>query len=265
MAYEGLAWPAEPSSTDLVDPGATYNMGIRFSLVEAKNCVGVRWRVPDSVSTPPGGTHVASIWTTTSETRIGTKDFTPTVGGYQDILFDTPIALSAGTIYVAAVHTQHYVFRASGGVFPSSPSGNVVSDESRLASSDVAETYPASAGSALYYVSPLIETSAGPTPVAPDSLSITVTLGEPTIGYGLDARPDSLEIPLYLGAPGSQSGEDTTETGNGSSSGWWSLKGILDEARENLREEREPPAACPQDGEPLRDGHCRYCGEMYLR
>jgi hypothetical protein len=166
MAYEELVWPGVPTDTDLVDPGETYNMGIRFSLVNAKPCYGISWRVPDSVSTPPFGIHVAKIWRVSDEVQMASKEFTPTPGVSQQVLFDATVNLAALTNYVASVHTQHYVFRASGGVWPTSPSGNVVTDESRLVSSVNPATYPASAGSALYYVSPLIETDAGPAAVS---------------------------------------------------------------------------------------------------
>lgn len=277
MAYEGLAWAANPSATDLADVGATYNMGIRFALVEGADCVGIRWRVPDTVSTPPGGTHVASVWSVVGETRLRSKDFTPVPGGFQDILFDTPVTLSAATNYVAAVHTQHYVFRASGGVFPSSASGNITSDESRLVANDDPATYPSSSGSALYYVSPLVAVEAGD--VAPTSGTVAVAAGAPTVGYGLEVEPDSGTIPIAAGRPFLSvtptsgvvplaAGQPATVGAPAAAvrGGWESYGAALrfnyDEAQ---REAAEPPLDCPLDGEALEhvfDGrrHCPACG-----
>lgn len=259
MAYEGLSWPQTPSSTDLVDPGSTYNMGIRFHLNTPATCVGVRWRVPDSVSTPPGGTHVVSIWTVAGETRIATENVTPTPGGDQDFLFTTPVALSAATNYVAAVHTQHYVFRASGGTWPSSPSGNIVSDESRLTANDAAATYPSSAGSAWYYVSPLIQTSVDPDVVAPDGLAVPVTFGSPTIGV-VGVAPTGLSVPVTFGLPATEDGPPVVSTR--AAGGWDAFGAALRFNADEARREREaPPVDCPNDGEPLQAGpggvlHC---------
>ncbi|MFI7547209.1 DUF4082 domain-containing protein [Actinoplanes sp. NPDC049599] len=163
MAYEALAWPDEPALTDAEDPGETYNMGGRFSLVEAGPCPGVRWRVPDTVEPPAIDGHVVAIWTTIGETRLAAKAFTPVPGGYQDILFDEPIMLAAATYYVVSIYTRHYVFRNAAGLFPvTSPSGNIILDEGRLVGWNSGSLiYPASAFNALYYVSPLIGTVDG--------------------------------------------------------------------------------------------------------
>lgn len=48
--------------------------------------------------------------------------------------------------------------------------------------------------------------------------------------------------------------------------GWEQLKAIMDEARATRElEQREPPVACPNDGEPLEQGprgtlHCKFDG-----
>jgi hypothetical protein len=159
-AYESLVWAQEPLGTDYEDVPESYNLGIRFSLGVSKPCYGVRWRVPDNLSTPPGGTHIISLWKSIGDTLITYKNVTPTPGGYQDFLFDTPTdPLATDDDYVAAVYTRKYVYRAAGGVFPSSPSGNVVADEGRLLNNNsgiIANLYPANPQNALYYVSPLI-------------------------------------------------------------------------------------------------------------
>jgi len=47
---------------------------------------------------------------------------------------------------------------------------------------------------------------------------------------------------------------------------WSQLQSIVAEARDIARDEAtRPPVACPDDGEPLREGkggvlHCRFCG-----
>lgn len=153
---ESLAWPQEPVGTDFVDGDSTYNMGIRFSVTTTKNCYGVRWRVPDNSPAPAAG-HIASLWTVMGEFRIRFKSFTPVPGGYMDILFDEPYPLLAGNFYTVAILTQHYVFRNGEGLWPTSPSGNIISDESKLKATTNPTEYPASSGNSWYYISPLVE------------------------------------------------------------------------------------------------------------
>jgi hypothetical protein len=156
--YESVTWPQEPADTDNIDSGQAYNMGIRFSVTTSKNCTGIRWRVPDVISnTPPGGTHVASVWAESGSNRVAFKNFTPVTGGYQDILFDTPIVLSSGAFYVAAVYTYHYVFRTSSASV-SSPSGNLVAQGGRLvAYNGGPDVYPDGSYGSWYYISPIVE------------------------------------------------------------------------------------------------------------
>lgn len=159
-SYESLAWPSEPSLTDGND-NENYAMGAQFHLLAAKLCYGVRWRVPDTVVNPSSGTHAVAIWDL-APTRLAYKTFTPVPGGYQDILFDTPISLSAAPVeYVASVLTRHYSFRVpspSSGWLVESPSLNVRHDLSRLSSTSDPTTIPGGAFNAWYYVSPIIGT-----------------------------------------------------------------------------------------------------------
>jgi hypothetical protein len=168
MALEALAWPAEPAVTDAVDDVQAYNMGIQFTVPEAVPCAGVQWRVPDALSTPPEGAYQASVWRVGDEAKLAAANFVPVAGGYQDVLFETPVTLVTGQSYVAAVYTTHYVYRASGGIWPSTPSGSAVADEGRLRNynggpNNVA-AFPGSPTGLLFYVSPLVGTDEGEDP-----------------------------------------------------------------------------------------------------
>lgn len=161
VGYEGLSWsPSTPASTDLNDGGTAYNMGIRFHVVAGKNCVGGRWRVPTTVASPGGSGHEISLWRVSDQARLTSKVFTPVTGGYQDVLFDTPVALTAATDYIIAVFTNHYVFTSpspSSGWSVLSPSGNVVADQSALVVGDTT-SYPSSNFNGWYYMGPLVST-----------------------------------------------------------------------------------------------------------
>jgi hypothetical protein len=138
MALEALAWPDEPADTDEVDGGQSYNMGTLFGIAAGGtpvDCHGVQWRVPDVVSAPAGGVHAVALWNEDTGVRLAYKEFTPAPGGYQDVLFDAPVAIAALTEYVATIYTSHYVYRPSSppsGWHIFSPSGNIDAYQTRL-------------------------------------------------------------------------------------------------------------------------------------
>jgi hypothetical protein len=51
------------------------------------------------------GTHLGRLWTSTG-TLLASVTFTnETASGWQQVTFSTPVAITAGTVYVAAYHT----------------------------------------------------------------------------------------------------------------------------------------------------------------
>ncbi len=152
---EALAFPYPPTSTDLDDGGQSYGMGCVFTVSESQPCTGIRWRVPDNVSSPPGGTHVAALFVDGTRQRFA--NFTPVPGGDQDIPFASSLTVNPGETLVAAVFTVHYTFRAGAAVFPvSTPSGKATATGSRLTSTSTSSDLPDVAGTAIFYVSPLL-------------------------------------------------------------------------------------------------------------
>lgn len=151
-----------PTLTDLQDGDQAYNMGMEFSLVASRLAYGVRWRVPDSVVTPPAGTHAVAIWNDDTNVRVGYKEFTPVPGGFQDILFDSAVSVSSGVNYVVSVYTTKYVFKAGAPSGLTSPSGNIVAGTGRLAGYNGGASnapIPEDSFSSTYFVTPLVGTS----------------------------------------------------------------------------------------------------------
>ena len=65
------------------------------------------------------GTHVGNLWTS-SGTRLATATFADeTPSGWQEVLFDAPVAVVANTTYVVSYHTNVGHYSASGGYFGS--------------------------------------------------------------------------------------------------------------------------------------------------
>lgn len=213
MANEALAWPSPPSSTDLDDGAQAYNMGVLFSIVAGTDCPGVQWRVPDTVSTPPGGTHAISIWNDDTVTRVAYKEFTPVPGGYQDILFDAPVSLSSGVNYVAAVYTVHYTFRAVSPSGVTTPSGNGVAAAGRLTAYNGGAAnvgIPDGTFTATYYISPLLVTS-DTTPEG--QAAVGVGLAVAAVGGRTSAGAADVGLGLALDARGSATRQGVAAVG----------------------------------------------------
>jgi len=83
------------------DPGAV-ELGIRFTTDVDGWVTGVRYYK----SAANGGTHTGSLWSS-SGTRLATATFAgETSTGWQSVSFASPVAVTAGTTYVASYHTS---------------------------------------------------------------------------------------------------------------------------------------------------------------
>lgn len=159
-SFEAINWTAEPTLTDASD-GTTYVMGCRFSVLASKPCYGIRWRVTDTLTPAPVAGYTATLFSISPTVKLAQEVFTPVAGGYQDILFTTPVTLDPGLQYTVSILTQRYSFRSAGtvGGFPfSSASGNVVADVGKLSETTDPNNVPAGDFASIYYVSPLVGT-----------------------------------------------------------------------------------------------------------
>lgn len=205
MALESIAWPSPPAFTDLVDGDQSYNMGIRFSHQDGGPCWGVQWRVPDSVPPPAGGVHAVAIWDVATSTRVAYQEFIPVAGGFQSVEFTTKPTLNpAPALYVAAVYTLHYVFRAQSVPDVYSPSGKIAADNGRLAASNVGANsapYPGDPFTAWYYVSPIMDD--GGSDPSEGSAALGLDLAVAATGARDSAGSAALGLDLALAATGS--------------------------------------------------------------
>jgi len=98
-------------AVDAADTSAV-NLGIQFQASSSGHITGVRF-YKESDNT---GTHTCSLWTA-SGTLLATGTFTnETASGWQELDFSTPVAVTAGTTYVASYSTStgHYAFTSNG-------------------------------------------------------------------------------------------------------------------------------------------------------
>ncbi len=117
-----------PTVVDSGDP-ASVELGVQFSSTTNGFVDGVRF-YKSSANT---GEHIGSLWTSDG-TLLAQATFTDeTTSGWQQVTFSQPVAVTAGTTYVAGYHTDtgHYsvddgYFTNSGYVAPplSAPGGN---------------------------------------------------------------------------------------------------------------------------------------------
>ena len=100
-------WPGT-TIPGLVDAGADspVELGVKFRSDVNGTITGIRF-YKASTNT---GTHVANLWTS-SGTLLTTATFTgETASGWQQVLFSSPVPITANTVYVASYHALngHY-------------------------------------------------------------------------------------------------------------------------------------------------------------
>ncbi|WP_312016486.1 DUF4082 domain-containing protein [Bradyrhizobium liaoningense] len=90
----------------LSDPDAAQvNLGVRFTSSAAGTINGIKYYK----GTGDTGTHTGSLWSSTG-TLLATATFTnETSSGWQTVIFNNPVSITAGTTYVASYHSNgHY-------------------------------------------------------------------------------------------------------------------------------------------------------------
>ncbi|WP_244431568.1 DUF4082 domain-containing protein, partial [Bradyrhizobium yuanmingense] len=90
--------PSVPNSGDT----SPVEVGVKFTASVNGTITGLRF-YKGSLNTGP---HIADLWSSTG-TLLATATFTnETASGWQQVNFSTPVAITAGTTYVASYHTN---------------------------------------------------------------------------------------------------------------------------------------------------------------
>ncbi len=88
-------------------------VGVKFQANVAGNVAGIRFYK----GTDNTGTHVGTLWDSAG-TQLAQATFAnETASGWQTVLFGTPVAIAAGTTYVASYHTTVGFYSADVGYF----------------------------------------------------------------------------------------------------------------------------------------------------
>ena len=86
---------------------AALELGVKFRSDIAGFITGIRYYK----SAGNSGTHVGSLWSASDRAQLATATFAgESASGWQEVLFDAPVAIQANTVYVASYHTNvgHY-------------------------------------------------------------------------------------------------------------------------------------------------------------
>jgi hypothetical protein len=105
---------ATPATADAGDLNAV-ELGVKFKTDFAGSVTGIRFYKAAANT----GTHIGSLWTTTG-TRLAQATFTSeTASGWQHVSFASPVAITAGTTYVASYFAPNGHYSVTGGGFAS--------------------------------------------------------------------------------------------------------------------------------------------------
>jgi hypothetical protein len=102
--YASTIWPstALPGLAD-AGPDSAVELGVQFRSAVAGRITGIRFYK----ATANTGTHVGNLWASNG-TRLATATFSgESASGWQQVLFSTPVAISANTVYVASYHANN--------------------------------------------------------------------------------------------------------------------------------------------------------------
>jgi methionine-rich copper-binding protein CopC len=107
--FESDATPANPDVSD----SSGVELGVQFQADTNGYITGIRFYK----GTGNTGTHTGTLWTSTG-TQLATGTFgNETASGWQTLTFSTPVAVTAGTTYVAGYYAPNGNYAADGGFF----------------------------------------------------------------------------------------------------------------------------------------------------
>jgi hypothetical protein len=94
-----LFLPTDAPSVPLAHDGTGIELGMRFRSTQDGFINGIRYYKGSGTT----GTHIGSLWNNAGTTRLAQATFTTeTSSGWQEVLFSSPVAITAGVTYVAS-------------------------------------------------------------------------------------------------------------------------------------------------------------------
>ncbi|HXI32311.1 MAG TPA: N,N-dimethylformamidase beta subunit family domain-containing protein, partial [Vicinamibacterales bacterium] len=107
--WRPTATPTVPSAAD----SNAVELGVQFNSDIDGFITGIRFYK----GTTNTGTHIGNLWSSNG-IRLATAEFSSeSTSGWQQVLFATPVSITANTVYVASYHTNVGSYSADGGYF----------------------------------------------------------------------------------------------------------------------------------------------------
>lgn len=175
-----------PTSGTLQDDPNGIELGVKFKSNINGYITGIRFYK----TTGNSGTHTGSLWSTTGTLLTQAVFINETASGWQEVRFNTPVAITAGTTYIASYHSSNGYYAESVPYFsnpkiknpliaaaasPSSPNGVY------LYTSTPAFPTSATANGNNYFVDIVLNTSITPDTTPPVVLSTTPVNGASSV------------------------------------------------------------------------------------
>ncbi|MBB5139900.1 methionine-rich copper-binding protein CopC [Thermocatellispora tengchongensis] len=114
-------WPSSATPASPVNNDATgIELGVKFTADMDGEITGIRFYKAAGDT----GTHYGSLWTAGGSPMRGGTFVNETASGWQTLIFDQPVEVTAGEVYVASYHSPNGYYAASGGYFNSGPYDN---------------------------------------------------------------------------------------------------------------------------------------------
>ena len=182
--WPSTATPANPSIAD----GSSVELGVKFSSDASGSITGIRF-YKGSGNT---GTHVGDLWTATG-TKLASATFSgESASGWQQVTFATPVAITAGTVYVASYFAPSGHYAADSGYFGSAGVDNAplhalkdgVSGGDGVYAYGTSSTFPSNSfGAANYWVDVMFATGPATAPAAPTNVTASGGNASATVSW----------------------------------------------------------------------------------
>jgi hypothetical protein len=109
-------WNSSATPAVIAEPDASaLELGVKFTADVAGLITGIRFYK----SSQNTGTHVGNLWTSTGTLLASATFSSETASGWQAVTFASPVAISAGTTYVASYHTNAGYYSVNSNYFAS--------------------------------------------------------------------------------------------------------------------------------------------------
>jgi hypothetical protein len=126
------------------------------------------------------GPHVADLWTA-SGTLIASATFTnETLSGWQIATFNTPVAITAGTSYIASYHSNGF-YSVDEGYFTTPHTSGLLTATSSVFGYGTAGTFPGTSHDSNYWVDVMFMPAPNGAPVATDDSGFTAARNSPIV------------------------------------------------------------------------------------